>query len=39
LNDEIEKNNNFLKRDQEKKLEIKTIRINLENIISSIWIE
>jgi hypothetical protein len=33
-------NNNFFKKNEEKKLEIKTIRIKLKkNIISLIWIE
>jgi hypothetical protein len=36
LNGEIEKNNNFYKRTKKKKLEIKIMRVMLENIILSI---
>ena len=39
LKDKIEKNNKFYKKKTKKKLEIKTMRIKLENIISLIWIE
>ena len=39
IEDEIEKNNNFFQKDQEKKIEIKTMRTVFENIMPSIWIE